>query len=158
MRKVDDVVHPFHLADLNSRDVAREEQRLPRGDHAHAAVVEVMRLVATEVGELVLEHRREGDLVVAQRGLVDVRLERGPGLALGRDHVELPADGVVAVVGRSDPCEHLARPRVGSQQGPVVDIRPVKVTHALRNRLLGQRLQLEVERRVDHKAALLHRR
>ena len=158
VREVDDVVHSFHLSDLHGRDVAREKQRLSRGDHAHADVVEVVRRVAVEVGELVLQHCRERDLVVAQRGLVDVRLERGSRLALGGDHVELAANGVVAVVGRTDPCEHLTRLRVGSQQGSIVDVGPVvKVAHALRHRLLRQRLQVEVERGVDDKTALLDR-
>ena len=76
----DDVCHPLHLPDLDGGDVARHDQGAPGGHAAHGPVVEVHRPVAVEVSRRVVEHRRERDLVISQRGFVHVRLERGPRL------------------------------------------------------------------------------
>src|SRR5205823_8719363 len=105
VRELDHVLDSFLLRDLDRGYVARVEDRGPRGYVPHAPVVEVGWPVAVEVGRPVVEDRRPRDLVVAERRLVDVRLERRPWLPLGEHDVELAADGVAAVVGRADPRE-----------------------------------------------------
>ena len=115
--KRDHIVHAFHLADLHSGDVARVHQRRPRWDLAHAAVVEVVGNVAVEALGMVVENRRQRDLVIAQRGFVDVGLERRAGLALRQHHVKLAPDRIVAIIGRPDPCENLAVPWVRGEKG-----------------------------------------
>src|SRR5207244_12320830 len=65
------------------------------------------RPVAAEVGGLVDDAAGERDLLVAQRRLVVVRLERGAGLAWRADDVELAPDVCAGVVGRADPGQDL---------------------------------------------------
>ena len=120
--EVDHVVDPLHLPDLDRRDVARVEDRSPRRDVTHAAVVKVSRPVAVEVGRAVVEDRRPGDLVVAKRGFVDVGLEGRTWLPLREDDVELTADRVVSVVRGADPRQNRAVFGVGGQQCRVVDV------------------------------------
>ena len=148
-------MHPFHLPNLDRRDVPGIEDGGACLGVAHTAVVEVARLVAVEIGQVVVEDGRPRDLVIAQRGFIDIGLERRARLALRADDVELAADGVVGVVGRPNPRQDLAVSRVGGEQRRIVDVHVREVAHAVGDRALRVLLDAEVERRMDDDAALL---
>ena len=158
MREVDDVGHALHLTDLDGRDVARQDQRLPSGEGPEGAAVIVVRRVAAEARRLVLEDGGQGDLVVPQRRLVHVSLEGRARLAFGGDDVVLTADRVVAIVRRSDPGQDLARLRIRGEKRAVVGVGVAQRLDALLDRLFGQRLQPQIQSRVHDQPALLHRR
>ena len=116
-----------------------------------------MRRVAVEVCVLVVEDRGQRDLVIAQRRLIHVWLERRPRLALGGDHVVLPADGVVVEVGGADPGKDLAVLGIRGQERSVVDVGPVQVANAQLDCPVGDGLETQVEGRMHDQPALLDR-
>ena len=125
-------------------DVAAADQRVGGGDRTEEVAVEILRRVRAETRRHVAQHGlRQQHALVETQG-VQKRLERGAGRALGQRAVDLPVDGAVEIIGRTDHRLDAHVAGVDQDRRRVVDAAPGVVCHVLAQRALQRVLQVQV--------------